>query len=130
MENIIIKAKNSTYIAPAVSFDAEKGILELEGDSYLEATPEFYNPLIDWIEQFTKEFNSKIIFNFKIKYFNTSSSGYFLDILLLLKDYKDNGNELDINWFFVEEDPDLEEEIEDYELDTDLSINRIYLEQK
>jgi len=122
IKNIVQPAIATTFIAPAINFDAQTGICELIGDSYLEATPEFYEPLLVWLKTYMTQVNKPITFNFKVKYFNTSTSGFFLDILLLLKDYQDKGGDVSVFWYLKDEDPDLEEEIEDYMQDTNLHI--------
>ena len=125
MESIKLRAKNSKQISPAVDFNIETGVCILEGDSYLESPRPFYEPLINWLEKFSKEQSTPITMEFKVKYFNTSTSGFFLDMLLLLKEHENSGGDVVVNWYIDEPDSDLEEEIEDYQMDTDITINVI-----
>jgi hypothetical protein len=103
---------------------------EISGESCLEDTVEFYKPLIQWLETYTGEVKKPIAFIIKLTYFNTSTSRSILDLLNVLKDYEDNGGEVVINWHYDENDVDMEEDIEDYMIDTGLDINLIPFSQK
>jgi hypothetical protein len=48
-----------------------------------------------------------------------------LDILKLLKKYEIDGGQVTVNWYYDNEDLDLEEAIQDYITDTGLKINMI-----
>ncbi len=47
-------------------------------------------------------------------------------ILRLLKEYGENGNKVETNWFIEEGDMDTEEDVEDYMIITGLKINIIH----
>jgi len=125
MENLIVEGSHGVYFVPYVNFNAETGECELAGESYLEDTVLFYNPLLQWLENYINKTREAIKFNIKLTYFNTSSSRCLLDILNMLKDYEDEGGEVAVNWYYDEEDIDMQEEIEDYEIDTGLHIHLI-----
>ena len=127
MENINIQGSHKDFFIPSVSFDAKTGICELSGESFLEDTVEFYKPLITWLEDYTENVRKPLAFIVKLAYFNTSTSRCILDILNVLKDYEDEGGEVIVNWHFDEKDVDMEEDIEDYMIDTGLDINLIPL---
>ncbi|MES2732274.1 MAG: DUF1987 domain-containing protein [Bacteroidota bacterium] len=122
MENLKIKGEKNIFFVPEVNFSSETGICELGGESYLENTFEFYAPLLKWLEAYTAEINKPIVFNFSLSYFNTASSRSILDILNVLKDYEDKGGSVTVNWVFQEWDEDLKQEIEDFALDSNLTI--------
>ena len=125
MENLEIKGSHGEYDIPTVVFNAETGFCELRGESYLEKTAEFYNRLLDWLDGYMTEVKKPIVFNFKLTYFNTSSSKRLLYILLKLKEYEENGGQVTINWYYHEDDTDMEEEVEDFRIITNLEINPI-----
>lgn len=125
MEDILIKGSHKDYFIPTVSFSAQTGICEISGESFLEDTVEFYNPLIEWLSGFTETEKKPIAFIIKLTYFNTSTSRCILDMLNVLKDYEEEGGEVVINWHYDENDIDMEEDIEDYMIDTGLDINLI-----
>ena len=88
----------------------------------MEETYKFYAPLMTWLEKYLSE-RKKVIFNIKLTYFNTSSSRSILDILDLLREYSEGGGEIEVNWFFDPNDPDMEDEVEDFKIESGLDIN-------
>ena len=125
MENIEIVGYSGDYFVPTVNFNADLGLCEISGESFLEETMKFYEPLLRWLEEFTQTVKKPLTFNFKLSYFNTSSSKRILDILLILKDYEDDGGEVEANWFFDEEDVDIEEDVEDLMIISEIKVNII-----
>jgi hypothetical protein len=125
MENISVKGYHDDYFVPTVDFNADLGVCELSGESYLEDTVDFYAPLLNWLREYKNEGKKPITFNFKLTYFNTSSSRCILDILYILKEYEEDGGEVTVNWFFDKDDIDMEEEVEDYTIESELAINLI-----
>jgi hypothetical protein len=125
MQNLEITGSHGDYEVPSVSFNAETGVCELKGESYLEKTAEFYDRLLQWLDDYIEEVNQAIEFNFKLTYFNTSSSKRILYILLKLKEYEENGGEVTVNWYYDEDDTDMEEEVEDFKIISNLDINAI-----
>lgn len=132
MKNINIKGSHDAYFIPTVDFNAETGICELSGESYLEETIKFYTPLFSWLKEYTEKIKKPLIFNFKLTYFNTSSSKCIVDILNMLKNYQKNGGEVTVNWYYDDDEEDIEEEleeVEDFMLETGLQINLIPFSQ-
>jgi hypothetical protein len=123
MENLEIKGESGVYFIPEVKFTANTGVCEISGESYLEDTDEFYNNLIQWLENYIKEVRKSITFNFKLTYFNTSSSRSILNILRVLKKYEEESGQVVVNWYYPEDDDSIAEEAEDYMKDTGLKIN-------
>ncbi len=125
MENLKIKGSHTNFFTPTIDFNADTGICQLSGESFLEDTAEFYYPVLEWLEDYINTVKGPIALIIKLTYFNTSSSRSILDMLYLLKDYKDAGGEVVVNWHFSEKDVDTEEEIDDNIMDTGLDINKI-----
>lgn len=125
MKDLTIRGTHKDYFIPTVDFNSKTGMCELSGESFLEDTVEFYKPLTSWLEEYITTVGKPIVFIIKLTYFNTSTSRCLLDILNILKDYEDEGGEVVVNWHFDENDIDMEEDIEDYMIDTGLDINLI-----
>jgi len=128
MENIYITGFHGANFIPTVNFNAETGVCELAGESYLEDTIEFYAPLFKWLKQFTSEVKKPIQFNFKLRYFNTASSKCIIDILHILRKFEESGGTIEVNWYYDANEEDIEdelEEIEDFTIETNLKINII-----
>lgn len=99
MENIIISPNKSTF---GIHFNFEKGLLEFSGTSYPDNAADFFEPLCDWVKQLVGNTKKPITVNFKINYFNTSSSKYIFLLLELLSAHHRNNNKLNINWYFFD----------------------------
>jgi len=125
MENLEIEGSHKNFFIPSVNFNAKTGICEITGESFLEDTVEFYRHLVDWLDGYIEDVKGPMALIIKLSYFNTSTSRSILDILNLLKDYEDDGGEVVVNWHFDENDVDMEEDIDDYIIDTGLDINKI-----
>jgi len=121
MENLIINNNPDLICYPKVNFNIS-GVCEITGESYMEDTYLFYQPVIEWLSEYIKE-NKPVIFNIKLTYFNTSSSRIILEILDLLKSYKDSNGQVVTNWYYKPEDPDMLMEIKGFEGEAGLSIN-------
>ena len=125
MENFEIKAKPGSHFKPTVLLDASTGICEIAGESYLEESNQFYDPIYNWLVEYIKT-KKPLTFNFKLSYVNTSSSKHILFILRLLKKYGEEGHKVTTNWYIENGDMDTEEDVEDYMIITGLKINIIH----
>ncbi|MDF1546235.1 MAG: DUF1987 domain-containing protein [Bacteroidales bacterium] len=111
MQVIKIKGSDDT---PNVILDKENGIFEISGRSLPEDVAAFYEPILDWLEEYTEDPLEKTVFNFKLEYFNTASSKLLLDVLLKLEDMYDDGKDILVRWHFPDDDEDMEEAGEEY----------------
>jgi hypothetical protein len=123
MENLEIKGESGVYFIPEVKLNAQTGVCEISGESYLEDTDEFYNNIINWLETYISDVKKSLTFNFRLTYFNTSSSRSILNVLRVLKKYEDDGGNVTVNWHYPADDDSIAEEAEDYMKDTGLKIN-------
>jgi hypothetical protein len=112
MESLLIEGTPKT---PNVNFDLVKGILEIKGRSIPENSIEFYKPLVDWLEEYGQNPKSKTQVNVHLEYFNTSSSKCILDVFKKLEAIHKNKYEVQISWYYEEDDEDMLEAGEDYE---------------
>ncbi|WP_338763135.1 DUF1987 domain-containing protein [Bernardetia sp. ABR2-2B] len=123
MENFQIEGEN--YI-PTVNFAPEEGVLEISGESYHEYTIEFFQPIFEWLNNYLEQEGRTFTFNFRMTYFNTSSSRRFLEIFDLLEEYnKSKGGNVTVNWYYEKDDVDMLESGEEYAEDVDLGFNLI-----
>ena len=128
MKTLIVEAVPDSPYYPEVNFNSETGVCELIGESYMEEAYKFYTPLLNWLKEYTLELNKAVTLNLKLTYFNTNSSRLLLDILDVLKQSQEAGNDVEINWYYEEDDPDVKDEVEDFEIETGLQIKMIPME--
>jgi hypothetical protein len=125
MKSLIIETVQDSPYYPEVNFDATTGVCELKGESYMEEAYKFYTPLLNWLREYTLTEGNEVTLSIKLTYFNTNSSRLLLDMFDILKKSVDAGNKVQINWYFETDDPDIKDEVEDFEIETGLSINLI-----
>ncbi len=125
METII---REETLKTPFVKFDSDKGLIEIKGRSIPENSIEFYKPLIDWLDKYADQPTGKTSVNIKLEYFNTSSSKCILDIFRKLELLHKKGNEVEINWYYEEDDEDMFEAGEDYQSIINIPFKMIEME--
>ncbi|MBN2669640.1 MAG: DUF1987 domain-containing protein [Bacteroidales bacterium] len=111
MDVIKIQGTDDT---PTVILDVENEIFQISGRSMPEDVGAFYDPVLDWLDNFADSSNDKMTFGFKLEYFNTASSKLILDILLKLEEMFENGKEILVKWYYPEDDEDMEEAGEEY----------------
>jgi hypothetical protein len=84
--------------------------------------------LIDWLDKYADQPNGKTSVNIKLEYFNTSSSKCILDIFRKLELIHKKGNEVEINWYYEEDDEDMFEAGEDYQSIINIPFKMIEME--
>ena len=122
MEVIKLKGTDDT---PAIILDKDNGIFEISGRSLPEDVTTFYEPVLNWLDDYQEEANDQTVFAFKLVYFNTASSKLILDILMKLEEMHENGKEVLIKWFFPDDDEDMEEAGEEYADIVDIPFEQV-----
>ncbi|GAB4397832.1 MAG: hypothetical protein OHK0053_15200 [Microscillaceae bacterium] len=94
MEDIIIEKTSKT---PAVHFNFEENCLEIAGVSIPEDADNFYNPLLEWVDEYlAHKKNQATTVILKLIYFNTATSDYLVTILKNLKKLQEGYKEEDL----------------------------------
>ena len=121
MQNLVIAATEST---PDVNFDFETSQFALRGESWPENAAAFYRPLLDALENWQPEQGGQVEVNIALRYFNSSSTKMLFSLFDLFNQFAQNGQTVELNWFFDEEDDVSEEFGQELALDfTDLQVN-------
>jgi hypothetical protein len=120
MENLHLEGSAKT---PSIHFDATTGKLELKGRSIPENSVEFYKPL------YGQDPIGETSVDVKLEYFNTSSSKCILDLFKKLEAISGSKTKVVVNWFFEEDDEDMEEAGQDYQAIISLPFNIIEVEE-
>lgn len=95
MQNLIIEKTRST---PYIHFDTDTGYLQIKGESYPENVAKFYTPILEWLREYLEQGSGDMTVEFKITYFNSSSSKVLLTILDLLEQGIVNGRKILVKW--------------------------------
>ncbi len=120
MEKVFIEPTRTT---PLVNFDPDEGILEMKGRSSPENSIEFYQKVLDNLDEYAFSGGDQFTANIAFEYFNTSSSKCLFDVFKRLSKIEDSGKTITINWYYEEGDDDMMEAGEDYSDLLDLDFN-------
>ncbi|MBN2523359.1 MAG: SiaC family regulatory phosphoprotein [Bacteroidales bacterium] len=98
MEDLQIEPTKNT---PLIDFFSS-GKLVMAGNAYAENAKEFFDPILDWVENLHAE---EVDFDLIIEYINTSSAKKLLELLNKLQSSEHIKN-LKVKWFYEEWDED------------------------
>ncbi len=96
-----------TQDIPEVILDESSGRIEFSGRSLPEDVEEVYDPILEWIDKYIEKPKPQTHLIFRFDYFNTASSKKILDIIDKMKIVIANGNDLKIDWYYVDNDEDM-----------------------
>lgn len=99
---------------PKIELNYEKGYLSISGRSIPENSIEFYRPLIEWVYDYASKPQEHTIMDVRLEYFNTSSSKCLIEVFRTLEVLYVNGKDVTINWYYEEDDEDMQESGEDF----------------
>ena len=127
MDSLSIDISSET---PRIILDKENNILEIAGNSIPEDAQAFYDPILEWIDDYLTSPNPKTNFVFKLEYFNTASSKSILELLKRLSSiHETKQSEVLINWRYEEDDEDILEAGEDYKTMVDVPFKMVEVEE-
>ncbi len=98
-----------TADTPSVILDPQKHELKFLGRSLPEDSVAFYNPILEWLDNYAIDNDEDTVAVFKLDYFSTSSSKMLLSILYKLESMSFSGTNVKVRWYYPEEDDDIEE---------------------
>ncbi len=115
MENLIIRSTNDT---PGIMFDSNRNLLEIKGRSYSNDIKAFFRPVLDWVNKYTKQpesRNTKV--NIQFIYFNSTTVKPLLEFFDILEAAAQKGKHITVNWYYAKDDEDMLELGEDFKDD-------------
>jgi len=110
MKKLVIE---QTSHSPKVILDPENKIYEISGESRPPDVREFYDQIINWMDDFSlhlvkaNDTNEPVSFTFNFGYFNSSSGKMILDICKVLARLQSRGMNVTVNWHYEKEDVDM-----------------------
>jgi hypothetical protein len=109
----------ATLTSPEIKFSPEENIFFMRGVSCPEDVREMYYPVIEWFKALadslllveTNKYSQEMPLKFQIDlaYFNSSSAKFLYDIILELKRLVTAAIPVRVEWYYDEEDIDLQE---------------------
>jgi hypothetical protein len=106
---------SGTHQRPTVVIDIEKGFFEISGSSIPENPLDIFNPIFDHVNRYLESPQPVTELNFRLDYFNTSTSKLMLDMIHKMEALKDKEEyTVNINWYYRDGDDDMMEIGEDF----------------
>ena len=115
MDSIVLKGTEAT---PKVVLDSVNNTFEISGESRPENTSKFYNPIINWLTNYSSVLyfqknqygkSRKMSMRFQLDYFNSTSAKFILDIFIQIEKMHKEGYEAEIVWQYDKRDIDMKE---------------------
>ncbi|MFA6403630.1 MAG: DUF1987 domain-containing protein [Salinivirgaceae bacterium] len=100
--------------SPEVILDKKTNEFRFQGKSLPEDVKEFYNPILEWVEQYAMDPNEETVVEFNMEYFNSASSKQILDILERFAMITEKGKKIAVKWHYMQDDEDMEDAGESY----------------
>ncbi len=104
----------ATETTPLVTLNHENGELTIEGNAIPDNAEEFFDPILNWLEEYTKNTTVKTTLNLKLHYFNVSSSKRILFIFYKLNELIKKNRSVVVNWYYVEDEDEMFEVGQDF----------------
>lgn len=127
MGNFQIEATAKT---PYISFNPSEGTFEIRGRSIPENSIEFYNPLLNYLDELRSEAAGQVQVELNLEYFNTSSSKCLVEIFRRLERLSADGSDVVINWYYDAEDEDMMESGADFSAIIKIPIKMIEVQEE
>lgn len=102
--NYVIKATSET---PFVALEMANRTLLIKGTSHPENPSEFYDKVDKLLAFYLAEGRKSLTVNLSLDYFNTSSARYLYLLMSQLKEYQEDGMDLNVNWYYKIDDEDM-----------------------
>ncbi|PLX21859.1 MAG: nuclear pore complex subunit [Salinivirgaceae bacterium] len=93
----------------SITLDKSDATFEIAGASFPEDARDFYEPVLDWIDEYSNDPLDELCLCFKLTYYNTSSSKIIHSIFEKFETIYDKGSKLKIKWYYEEDDEDMYE---------------------
>jgi len=106
VDNLIIAPSKYT---PLISFIPAEQYLRIEGESWPENAMETYAPLIQKLSEYFSQATQSLKVELLIEGLNTSSQKMILEIFSKLQGYYAEGHQIDLSWYYPQDDEELKE---------------------
>lgn len=102
--NYIIRATSTT---PFVALEMANRTLLVKGDASPENPDEFFGKVDKLLAYYLAEGRSSLTVNFSLDYFNTGSARCLYLLMAQLKELRESGMEITVNWYYKINDEDM-----------------------
>lgn len=124
MEPLIIEREFKT---PEVDFNHQTGMLTLKGRSIHENSPKFFQPLLDWIDNYCLNPHETTNVHIELEYYNSSSHRALSKILDRFQELHKGGHNVKVKWHYESGDLGVKEDGEQLKVDFDYPFDILEL---
>lgn len=125
-----ILTQEGSLTTPSILLDPNQGIIELKGKSIPENSFGFYEPLYDWLNEYSQNPQKVTTVNLSMEYFNTSSSKEFMKFFRQLEDLHNSGKtKMVVKWYHEEDDEEMMEMGESLSKEIDIPIEIVAIDE-
>lgn len=122
--------QEGSLTTPDVLLDPEKGLIELKGKSIPENSFEFYQPMYDWLNEYSESPQKETHVNLAMEYFNTSSSKEFMKFFRKLEElHKSGSTSVKIKWYHEIDDEEMMEMGESLKREVDIPLEILAIDE-
>ncbi len=104
MEAFLVEESEET---PGIILDPHKNEFKIWGRAFPEDAKIFFDPVIKWFEEYSKNPNAETTIQFNFDYYNSASATRILNILNILEKINSSEKSVKIEWNYLEEDDDM-----------------------
>lgn len=128
MQNIKIEETENT---PSIHFNFQEGVFEIRGVSFPEYAKEFYEPILEALREYaSRPLVKKTRLIFKFTYFNTGTNSFITELMKELEQIQNlEGYEVEVIWYYEEDDEDMRELGDYFESLSSLPVNFVPCEE-
>lgn len=118
----------ATDCTPHVDFDFDTQRFTLKGESWPENAAAFYRPLQSALDGWQPRPNEPVVVDIALSYFNSSSTKMLFGLFDQFNQLAQQGNTIQLNWYYDEEDDVSEEFGQELQLDFDALTVQLHTE--
>ena len=119
METLHVKATSRT---PEIIFNPSINSFSIKGKFFPENIKDFLIPILDWLENYKNSKAKSIELQCQIDYLSSSSVIYLKQIFLKFSEFKAVGTEINVLWYYDEDDEDIRKTGEYYVKNSNLNF--------
>ncbi|MCJ7820988.1 MAG: DUF1987 domain-containing protein [Bacteroidales bacterium] len=120
----------ANHNSPDITLSSDDKNFIISGKSAPEDVRELFYPVVEWLTLFAEELKTRnpftnespLTFRIDLVYFNSSSAKFLYDIFRILKEIKQAGTPVVVEWYYDAEDTDLMEAGEDMAISSGLEF--------
>lgn len=94
---------------PGVILDPENNEFIIYGRVLPEDGNKFFEPILDWIEEYVENPNESTEFHFRLDYYNSSTARMLTRLIVELEEIQEKAGDVKVVWEYYEEDEIMKE---------------------